>query len=170
MSPMNAEPYDPSSDPIEPRPPQYSLRSLFYGTTIFALICGLCFALPDRLAGNVMVLLAFLVPATLLGLVVYGNGSLRAFCIGGLVATGPQLLNWSSQVVNGIGGFRGYPIQPTSRPPPAIDEILQSLITLGLLWRPGLVVSWGIGLILGLLFVAIRLRATTGQRRIDAKR
>jgi hypothetical protein len=93
MSPMNAEPRNPSSDPIERTPPQYSLRSLFYGTTIFALICGLCFALPDRLAGNAMVLLAFLVPATLLGLVVYGSGSLRAFCIGGLVATGPQLLN-----------------------------------------------------------------------------
>ena len=70
------------SESPDSRRPQYSLRALFYATTAFAAVCGLCFALPDHMAGPAIIIFSLLVPVGLTAWVIYGSGSIRTFCLG----------------------------------------------------------------------------------------
>lgn len=151
------------ADPAERNTPQYSLQGLLIAITVFSLGLGVCYALPDPLAGLIIVALSLLVPVGLLAWAVYGSGSSKTFCIGALIATGPHVLTWGTQLisdlqfVSGSGAMGPGNLGPGSRIyRPTPKELLDAFSTIGLAWRPGVVTMWVVGVFAGLIFVIAR--------------
>ena len=71
---------------------QFSLLALSVFTVCTAVAIGLVWSLPDWVAGPPLLLLAAALPAALTSLVIYGDGNLRAFCLGALFPAGIQFV------------------------------------------------------------------------------
>ncbi|MEN6452516.1 MAG: hypothetical protein ABFC96_18660 [Thermoguttaceae bacterium] len=75
-----------------PRPFQFSLRTLFIVTTIVAILCaGLSARAPRWYSLYTFISWATILPLSLIAIVIYARGPLRAFGIGGLFACLPLL-------------------------------------------------------------------------------
>lgn len=82
---------EPLIDPRQPPKPQFGLRTLL-GLFVVAAMLGSIFTMPEWLGGMVAFFLMLALPVTLVTLLVYGRGYLRAFCIGALVPSGAQVI------------------------------------------------------------------------------
>ncbi len=141
-------------EPRDDLPPQYSLQAMFLATTLFALVCGLCFAVPNDIAGIAIIALRLLVPICLLAWAVYGTGPKRVFCIGALLVTGPRALDWSSQLTDALQYISLSRLANQSTPSSVDSEhLFEGIVAVGVSWRPGVVASWLGGVAAGLIFV-----------------
>lgn len=172
---MDDQPHSENGDctdqPAQEPPPQYSLQSLFLATTLFAVACGVCFALPNEIAGLAIIALSLVVPMCLLAWAIYGSGPKRAFCIGALLVTGPRALEWSSTLINSLGYL--FPGRLTGdgnvSSVLSFDELFKAIVTIGLAWRPGVVLSWLGGAAAGLIIV-VAGRIARQQKAQDTAR
>ena len=82
---------EPHIEPRQPPKPQFGLRTLL-GLFVVAALLGSIFTMPTWLGGMVAFFLMLALPVTLVTLLVYGRGYLRAFCIGALVPSVAQVI------------------------------------------------------------------------------
>jgi hypothetical protein len=136
---------------------QFSLATLFFLTTVLAVILGVCFAIPNWLAGTLVILLMLVVPAVLVVSIKYGSGRLPAFCIGAIFPSGMCLIgflmdgHWTSL----LEAMRGYGAAAPDAWT-AIGEWLNVTSQMGRFWRPMAVTSWIAAVFIGFVCVGMR--------------
>ncbi len=149
---------DQMSKPVR-RPFQFSLAALFFVTALVAVAFGVCFTLPDMLAGFLVFLLIMILPAIEIVAMKYGSGSLPPFCIGAIFPSGMCLIGilfdrtWTS-LFNSMSGSYGLGLERT--PWHAIGDWLIIVSSMGRFWRPMAVTSWFAAAFIGLVCVGVR--------------
>jgi hypothetical protein len=73
------------------RPWQFGLRQLLLAMAAASIMCAAMFTFPDAMASIFLMMLMLALPTFLISGLVYGSGSMRAFCLGALVPTSAQL-------------------------------------------------------------------------------
>ena len=130
---------------------RFSLRTLLIALTCCAVGCALLFAAPSYVAVPALIFLNVAVPAVLTAGVVYGCGTWRAFCIGGLFPSSLTLytIGW----MLGLSFFEGPGdvYSPDSWRDFAEDISATCRIYAG--------VSWAMTIVVGLIVVLVRKMA-----------
>jgi hypothetical protein len=137
---------------------QFSLATLYFLTTVLAIILSVCFAIPNWLAGILVVLLMLVVPAALVVYITYGSGRLPAFCIGAIFPSGVCLIGFQW-----IGPGQAYSKRcAVTDPHPRLTrglrsaEWLNAASQMARFWRPMAVTSWIAAVFIGFICVGVR--------------
>lgn len=150
--------------PSPQRPGQFSLATIFIVTAAVAFVLGIVFVFPDWLAGFAVLFLMFAVPAAFVVCAKYGPGSWSAFCVGALLPTATLLIGLAFTIFMFIEepGGAGRRAANWATVPTVGDRLepygkwLVASVTVGILWRPIVVLSWAIAILNGILCVGIR--------------
>jgi hypothetical protein len=71
---------------------QFSLSTMFWITTVTAVICAILFPMPAVIAIPLILLITVALPAVLTTVIIYGGSYQRTFCIGAMFPSGIFLL------------------------------------------------------------------------------
>jgi hypothetical protein len=128
------------------QPVQFSLKTLFFVTTLAAISLSLLISIPDEFATPLLIVVAAGLPAVLTAAAVYGGPRLRAFSIGAVFPAGSLLLcTCVLLMVHAISAYQN-----------SIDTLGEFFRRVGPYYRPFVGVTWVLCLVLGTLTAVVR--------------
>jgi hypothetical protein len=154
--------------PVDPRPFQFSLATMFVITAAFAIFLMICFTLPEPWSGAAWLVLTIAAPPVLAVIIKFGPGGLSAFSIGAIVPTGMSLVGLviDKQWEFVLPRSTGYVLMPSSYGDrwAILMNWIAGATHIGSTWRPIALTSWAAALVVGLLCVVVRrwVRRLTG--------
>lgn len=159
-----------------PRPAQFSLAALFIATAAVAFVFGLVFVIPYWLAGPLMLILIPAIPGMLIVAARCGSAGASAFCIGALMPTGACLLCFAIRTVSSVERLLqpdNYPFSTQSPVPKGtladpltpFGKWLTAATEVGVAWRPVIITSWLLAVVVGILCLNTRRFLLRGKPR-----